>query len=210
MPWLQYYKMEGDRWPQLMTAKASVEEAMLGIDNLIVRFKNKGLKLPKIDLQFTKGNRTSRFNPSKMLIKLNIDYLNWLVVIHEFAHYIHHLEQMQRRDHARKMGFSFRRERWHGARHAALVDQMAKIVIESAWHEGSLKEGAAELARTVTESPDTRLQKKLDHALMMYMKAEKKARIAETLLKRWGRRVKLYKTRLAKLSSEEIRYLSDD
>jgi hypothetical protein len=125
MPWLQYYADENLRQPILKSIRCSREEA-LGLLRAWTREYLRPLKpLPGSDgrfhaprIKFVRGNRRSCAN--SRAIQLNLNWLNLLVVAHEFAHCWH--MRLQARGLAKL-------QTWHNSEHAELTDILCRKML---------------------------------------------------------------------------------
>lgn len=142
MAYLKYYTEEQERHPVAHAAKCSEYEAMDALLKLQRHFCNGSTR--KLEVVFTSGRNTS--SASGRLITLNRDNLNWLLVVHEFAHYWH-----ERRKHQKVQklcaeaapGYAekvqrIQKQRHHGRHHAALVDRAVAYIEAQSWIAGSL------------------------------------------------------------------------
>lgn len=146
MAWLKYYEEERERYPEEHVAKLTTHEAEVAIRKLARHFK------VRIDsVSFTSGNRSSHASGNRIV--LNVDYLNWLTVIHEFAHCWHHVDQEKRAVRAQldqhkglidiymldRRLKRIRSEVAHGKNHARLVDRGVAYMHKKGWMTGVIE-----------------------------------------------------------------------
>ncbi len=81
----------------------------------------------------TSGRRNSHFRPQHHVIRYNVDYLNWLLVLHEFAHALDWKRRRVAYRTARMTGQRLGAFRWHGREHAAIVDDLVALVERRNW-----------------------------------------------------------------------------
>lgn len=176
MAWLKYYDNEHKRHPVLHTALISQFEARHAISRLYGHFM--GRSGSPLHVEFTSGNRVSHAI-GKHFIKLNVRGLNWLLVIHEFAH----VWDSHRRKRSR-----------HDKKHAKLVDRVCAYVMKQGWHEHSLAHELAlredskletEKKRAAPPSVDERLALKYEQLA----KLETKRKRLDTLISKKKRSI---------------------
>jgi hypothetical protein len=156
--YLQYYVDEHKRHPTLHATGIIFEDAQEVISRLA-----KEHEVTIKGVEKTSGNRSSHYNPTWRRIRLNTDQLNWLLVLHEFAHA---LDQKLRRD-------VIPTANWHTKAHAELVNCLARAVVERGWVEGIPAERAArDLARL--ERSRARAAHAADPAVTRAKKIEKR------------------------------------
>ncbi len=174
MAYLKYYTDEHARWPTLHTTKVKTKaEAELALRKLIVHYLGvKHLKL--ITIGFTSGNRYSRAGRNS--ISINVDYMNWLTLVHEFGHTLDAWKRPKS-------------ERWHDNTHAKIVDRVCDFIIKENWlggavaHELALDENRAlDRKRTAAKGPS--LEEKLALKLAQLKPLEAKLHLMETLIKK--------------------------
>lgn len=115
MAWLEYYKRENERHPALHSAGITFEDATEVIGRLAKEYE---IEVRGIDR--TSGRRSSCWDGGSRRVVLNCDGLNWLLVLHEFAHAV---------EGKLRTGF----KRCHNAAHADIVDALARAVVERGW-----------------------------------------------------------------------------
>jgi len=212
MSYLQYYRDENARHPTLCHTGIMFEQAR----EVIFAFAQEhGVKVR--DVVRTSGSRRSVWKGNEHVIVLNCNHLNWLLVLHEYAHaWDGHIraetirpwtEEHDRIPSDQKMQwlkthpFPYR-GRWkaHAAPHAALVDKLAGLVVErgllnaevAARVTGDLNRIEARVQRAVAQAePDTVRAKKIE---------KREAQIArlEAALRSCWRREKSLNTRISR------------
>lgn len=174
---LLYYRQENERHPLLHATRCSEVEAQEAIRRLWVHFAGRKYEQPQ--LSFTSGNRISR--GGRFSIRLNVDGMNWLLVIHELAHSLDALRFHQGRQSSEA--------RWHSKYHAKWVDRLADYVAELSWPTGGLaqeiaiRELAALRSRFLAAARKTSIDERIAHREEQVARLEKRIRALTTRTK---------------------------
>lgn len=172
---LQYYDDERDRWPQLnLGGQIGQAEALEIIRRLCARFY---LSYKELQIVFTNGRR--RTWARKYAMTFNIRWLNYRTICHELAH-VYHLQKTRRGG-----------ERYHGRKHAQIVDRMCGWLIEQKIHLGSV---AHEIALEEIERAKRDVEQKVRAAMPEPVESKIAHRVEQ--IKRLERKVKSLTTRL--------------
>jgi hypothetical protein len=182
---LKYYIDERERHPELFKAGLTFEDAKEAIERLAVE---NAVEIREVVR--TSGRRSSSYDGR--VITLNVDDLNWLLVIHEFAHALH-------------LKLFPTARRGHESKHAELVDDLARTVLARGWVTSIPAERAARaLARAEADKVKAaerrqRAARAADPAVIrgvkLHKRAEQIARL-EAALRRLEARRKALETRL--------------
>lgn len=115
--------------------------------------------------------------------------VSWLTVVHEVAHWA---DWRESRGNVRK--------RWHGPRHAQLVDYMCTRLdgIQQTVMAEMFAAPVEERRAALQASPVEAWEAKRAHAQAMVEKAETRLKRATTIAKKWRRKLKLYTTKISK------------
>lgn len=172
MAWLKYYSDEHERQPVLHAAKCTEQEAVTGIKKLCRHYK---VKLPAV--RFTRGRRSSRAGAWR--ITLNVDCLNWLLVIHEFCHTWH-------RQYSGKLNKG-KPQRWHGRVHRKLVDRACRYALKKNWHAGVVKKVAPVAVAPVVKLKDLLVEDRLARIAVREKLWQAKLKRAQNALRKLAR-----------------------
>jgi len=124
----QYYGEERRRWPDFDKGQATDEEAMKAVKALLSYFLVRS-HYPEPKFVFRKGHPGAG---SANFRSITFHHRpTWLTVIHEVGHMVHERRGRRRRPNGSK-------ERWHGKRHARIVDAAANYAIKNGWLTGVL------------------------------------------------------------------------
>lgn len=205
MAYLKYYEDENQRLPHV-DIPCTADEARQALKKLFKHFK-----LAPIIIEFTKGNRRSHFSGSK--IRLNTDYLTWLLVCHEFAHYWHRSRQKEKISELRRSSLfaqqiqraaiekrirTIANQHAHGKNHANLTDRVAKYVVSKNWHTGLIKTKIESKIQLKAETEKQLKEKLLSKDFKIQKRQEQIARL-ERKIKTLNTRLKTAKRSLSAL-----------
>jgi len=180
MPAYRYYEDERVRWAMLHeSGRIGRDEAELGIRTLAAHF---GLSLRGASIEFTSGHRWSRGGYN--LIRINTDYLSWLLIAHEVAHCWCHRRALRQ---TTRSGI----RRCHNKAHRRVVDRFCGWILGQGWLEGALAhEVAVEAIRREAQAHEERREAATPPPI------EKRIAQREAQVKRLETRIKALNTRL--------------
>lgn len=163
----EWYQRVNDAWPK-PTPALTFPEAERAARRLL-RF----LKLPRFKIEETSGNRYTWVRHS--VLSINVER-GWHHFIHGLSHYSHWWHHRSDADY-----------RPHGGQHARLELRCIKEVVKRGWLDGRLK--TEEKPEAPPADPAVIRTEKIEHAERMLARAMTRAKRAETIRKKWARRL---------------------
>jgi hypothetical protein len=156
---MKYYDLENAKWAALHGKAVDPFEAKAIIHKMVM-----AENLNPIEVIFLLKGKNNIYNsvnwalanPPNRCIKLVLGRHDVLDIIHETAHYIHHISRIKsilmirmalhntpdleevEHDSLIDQIQKYKRERWHGPGHRAIVDKWAKVAISENWVKGVL------------------------------------------------------------------------
>ncbi len=175
-----YYARVNAAWPEQVPA-LTAEEAVRAAKRLW-RFAT-GSRAVRVDV--TSGNRrTARVGgegPGKDWLRVNPDR-GWHGLVHALSHWAAWAVP------AKALGAAHAHERGqHTKAHARLELRMVKQVVARGWLDGRLKDKAP--APAAPAAPQQKADAAIEHARRMLAKATTRAKRAETIRKKWAKRL---------------------